>query len=106
MFQIANGRQCRNADHTLLLGIQRLVCCYVILCVHCMFSVFNQKLFICLAGMPPTTVLAGTFLETTAPAATTAFSPTVTPGSIVAPAPIHAFFLMRIRPGTSECLSL
>ena len=48
----------------------------------------------CLAGMPPTTVFAGTSLETTAPAATTAFSPMVTPGSIVAPAPIHAFFLM------------
>ena len=44
--------------------------------------------------MPPTTVFAGTSFETTAPAATTAFSPTVTPGSIVAPAPIHAFFLM------------
>ena len=46
------------------------------------------------AGTPPTIVLADTSLDTTAPAATTAFSPMVTPGSIVAPAPIHAFFLM------------
>ena len=40
------------------------------------------------------TVFAGTSLVTTAPAATTAFSPTVTPGKIVALAPIHAFFLI------------
>lgn len=40
------------------------------------------------AGTPPTTVLAGTSLLTTAPAATMAFSPTVTPGKMVAPAPI------------------
>ena len=44
-----------------------------------------------LAGTPPTIILSGTFFETTAPDATTAFSPMVTPGSMVAAAPIHAF---------------
>jgi hypothetical protein len=42
-----------------------------------------------LAGFPPTRVLGGTFLVTTEPAATTEFSPTVTPPMIVAPAAIH-----------------
>lgn len=52
-----------------------------------------------LAGIPATTVLSGTSLETTAPAATTAFSPIVTPGKIVAPAPIQAFlFIMTVFP--------
>ena len=51
------------------------------------------------AGIPPTTVFAGTSLETTAPAATTAFSPMLTPGSIVAAAPIHAFRLIFIGLG-------
>jgi len=41
-------------------------------------------------------VFAGTSLETTAPAATTAFSPIVTPGNTVADAPIQAFRLMTI----------
>ena len=61
---------------------------------------------IILAGMPATTVFAGTSLEMTAPAATTAFSPMVTPGRIIAPAPIHAPFWMCMCPGTSEPLSL
>lgn len=43
-----------------------------------------------LAGLPATMALAGTSFVTTAAAATTAFSPIVTPGRIVAPAPIHA----------------
>lgn len=42
------------------------------------------------AGIPATTVLSGTSFETTAPEATTEFSPIVTPGKIVAAAPIHA----------------
>jgi len=46
------------------------------------------------AGIPPTIVLSGTSFETTEPAATIAFSPIVTPCKIIAPAPIHAFFLM------------
>ena len=50
----------------------------------------------CFAGTPPTTVFAGTSLETTAPAATTEFSPMVTPGNIVAAAPIHALRLIMI----------
>ena len=49
-------------------------------------------LLINFAGTPPTTVFAGISLVTTEPAATTEFSPTVTPGSIIAPAPIQAFF--------------
>ena len=40
------------------------------------------------AELPPTMVLGATSLVTTAPAATTAFLPTVTPGRMVAPAPI------------------
>src|SRR5580692_10472195 len=48
------------------------------------------------AGFPPTRVLAGTFLVTTEPAATTEFSPTVTPPMIVAPAAIHAFLSITI----------
>jgi hypothetical protein len=47
-----------------------------------------------LAGIPATTVFSGTTLLTTAPAPTTEFSPTVTPGKMVAPAPIHAFRLI------------
>lgn len=46
--------------------------------------------------MPPTTVLSGTSLDTTAPAATIEFSPTVTPGKMVQFAPSQAFRLMRI----------
>ena len=42
------------------------------------------------AGTPATSVRAGTSLVTTAPAATTASSPTVTPCRTVAPAAIHA----------------
>lgn len=44
-----------------------------------------------LAGLPATMVSGATFLVTTLAAPTTALSPTVTPGNIVAPAPIHAF---------------
>ena len=46
-----------------------------------------------LAGTPPTIVFAGTSLVTTAPAATIEFSPMVTPGKIVAPAPMHCVLL-------------
>ena len=45
-----------------------------------------------LAGTPPTTVLASTSFETTAPAATTALSPIVTPCNMVACAPIQTPF--------------
>jgi len=48
-----------------------------------------HSLLISLAGMPPTTVFASTSLVTTEPAPTMAFSPTVTPGRMVAPAPIQ-----------------
>src|SRR5690606_26940344 len=58
---------------------------------------------IAFAGIPPTMVLSGTSLLTTAPAATTEFSPTVTPGNMVAPAPIQAFLLICTGPGTSDC---
>ena len=49
-----------------------------------------------MAGLPPTTVLAGTSLVTKAFAPTMAFSPTVIPGRIVAAAPIQAFLLIVI----------
>src|ERR1700735_3116513 len=55
---------------------------------------FFQSLIerITLAGFPPTRVFGGTSLVTTAAAATTEFSPTVTPPMIVAPAAIHTLF--------------
>ncbi len=53
----------------------------------------SHKIF---AGTPPTIVLSGTSFVTTAPAATIELIPTVTPGSIVAPAPTHAPLLMVI----------
>ena len=43
------------------------------------------------AGFPPTKVFGGTSLVTTEPAATTAFSPTLTPPMTVAPAAIQTF---------------
>lgn len=57
----------------------------LVLTRHCLIFLINR------AGTPPTIALAGTSPVTTAPAATMAFSPTVTPGKMVAPAPIHAF---------------
>ena len=48
------------------------------------------------AGIPPTIVFGGTSAVTTAPAATTAFSPMVTPGKIVAAAPIQSPFFITI----------
>ena len=45
-----------------------------------------------LAGTPPTTVRGATSFVTTAPAATTAPSPMVTPGSMEAWSPIHTSF--------------
>lgn len=56
------------------------------------------------AGIPPTIILSGTSFDTTAPDATTAFSPMVTPCNMVAPAPIHAFFLIWIGFGANACL--
>ena len=47
-----------------------------------------------LAGLPTTIVFAGTSFVTTAAAPTIAFSPIVTPGKIVTPAPIQAFFFI------------
>ncbi len=44
------------------------------------------------AGLPPTTVQAGTSLVTTAPDAMTALSPMVTPGLITARPPIHTLW--------------
>lgn len=50
-----------------------------------------------LAGTPATSVAGSTSWVTTAPAATTASSPTVTPWRIVAPAPLQTLRPMRIR---------
>ena len=54
-----------------------------------------------LAGTAPTTLLSGTSCATTAPAATTEFSPTVIPGRMVTFAPIHALRLICTRPTVS-----
>ena len=51
-----------------------------------------------LAGLPPTTLYAGTSLVTTEFAAITAPSPMVTPPSIVALSPIHTLFPMMTGP--------
>jgi len=51
------------------------------------------------AGTPPTTVLAATSFVTTAPAATTALSPMVTPCSMVAFEPTHTFLPNTIGAG-------
>lgn len=48
------------------------------------------------AGFPPTSVFGGTSLVTTEPAATTEFSPTVTPPMMVAPAAIHTHFSITV----------
>ena len=48
------------------------------------------------AGTPLIIVFGGTSVVTTAPAATIEFSPTVTPGSIVAPTPIQAPFFITM----------
>ncbi|HEY9228105.1 MAG TPA: hypothetical protein VIP11_15720 [Gemmatimonadaceae bacterium] len=48
------------------------------------------------AGFPPTRVFGGTFLVTTEPAATTEFSPIVTPPMMVAPAAIQTFLSIAI----------
>ena len=60
----------------------------------------------CLAGIPPTTVLGGTSVVTTEPAATTEFSPMVTPGNIVAAAPIQALRFITIGWQINDFLSL
>src|SRR5699024_10137575 len=62
----------------------------------------NSSIFlISMAGTLPTTLFAVTSSETTAPDATTEFSPTVTPGRIVAFAPIQAFRLITTASGTN-----
>jgi hypothetical protein len=65
-----------------------LVCPFAIVCADQLID------FIVFAGIPPTIVFAGTSLLTTAPAAMIEFSPTVTPGRTVTPAPIQTFLLM------------
>ena len=67
-------------------------------------SVSYLIILITLAGTPPTMVFSGTSFPTTAPAATMAFSPMVTPANIVALAPIQAFFLMTMGLVSKECL--
>ena len=51
---------------------------------------FASRFFMTLAGLPATTVHGGTSLVTTAAAATTAPSPTVTPGRTIAREQIHS----------------
>lgn len=64
-------------------------------CFLCIYDANNgQRVLMILAGLPPTTALSGTSLVTTAPAATTALRPMVTPGQMMAPMHIHAFSLM------------
>ena len=66
----------------------------VIIISYCSFRGMYRYLIIriTLAGTPATMAFAGTSLVTTAPAAIMALSPTVTPGTTVAWAPIQTFF--------------
>lgn len=55
-----------------------------------------------LAGLPATTVFAETLRVTTAPAPTTAFLPTLTPGNRMAPPPIHTLSSISIGLAVSQ----
>ena len=55
----------------------------------------DSKSLIFFAGTPPTSVLSGMSLVTTAPAATTTLLPMVTPGRMVTLPPIHTSLPMR-----------
>ncbi len=55
----------------------------------------GSKSLIFFAGTPPTSVLSGMSLVTTAPAATTTLLPMVTPGRMVTLPPIHTSLPMR-----------
>lgn len=57
-----------------------------------MFLTLLINFLMTFAGTPPTRVLSGTFLVTTAPAATTTPLPMVTPGQIVLCPPIQTSF--------------
>ena len=63
-----------------------------------------QTFFIIFAGTPATTVFAGTSFVTTAPAATIALSPILTPRRIVALEPIQTFFPIWIGAGMLSVL--
>lgn len=63
---------------------------------------FSLIPLIMLAGVPATTMLSGTSLVTTEPAATIAFSPIVTPARTVALAPNQAFRFTTIGLVSSE----
>ena len=79
-----------------------LVDCLLLLCY--VFIVCHQSIiFITFAGTPPTIALAGTSLVTTAPAATMALSPMVTPCRMVTFAPSHTFFADVYRFGYHAC---
>src|SRR5262249_59172928 len=56
-----------------------------------------------LAGLPATIVLGGTFLVTTLPAPTMAFSPIVTFDRMVAPDPTEAPFLTTVASTFQSC---
>ncbi|KAF5660356.1 alpha beta hydrolase family domain-containing protein [Fusarium circinatum] len=84
------------------LTLKSEVCQYVAFHVVSLF-----KLRINLAGTPPTNVSASTSLITTAPAATVAPLPIVTPGNIVARAPIQQSASIRIGSANDvPCASL
>lgn len=55
-----------------------------------------------LAGTPPTITSGGTSLVTTAPAATMERAPTVTPGQMTQPAPIHTSLHILTGEGRSD----
>ena len=71
-----------------------------------MLRFYSSIFLIIFAGTPATTVFSGTSLVTTAPTAITAFSPTITPGQMVALAPIQAFFLISTGFNSSSFLCL
>jgi len=69
--------------------------------IYCVSTISKSLIF--LAGTPPTRVLSGTSFVTTAPAATTAFRPIVTPGQMVAPHfPLHVTHTRVVFAGSAH----
>ena len=71
----------------------------ILIIIHTVIRICQSILFITFAGTPPTTVFASTSFTTTAPAATTALSPIVTPEHITAFDPTQTFFPIWIGAG-------
>ena len=90
LFQLDMGSYQIQKRNTIRIAIS-------ICCAHFKASTADSILRNTFAGFPATMQFAGTFLVTTLPAPTMAFSPMVTLARIVAPVPMDAPFLMTVR---------